>query len=254
MLKYANIAATIKSGYPVAVPKTPTAAPSKSARGKLYSYYVCHTKECKYYGKSIPKKILEDRFKKILQKSTLKKEMDKLVVEVFDRVWKEEVLNVKTQELILTSHKNSLEQKAKQLTTAVLEAKSPTLRNVYEKQLEEVARELEKPGWGTIEEIDFNIPYRTALEKSVGLLKSPYVIWKVLNVHEQHRLFFFIFEEKLPYDMKLGYRTEKSPTAITLFEDFVGVNTLDVEMAGIEPASEKNNYFRSTIRSSQIKY
>ncbi len=218
-----------------------TGAVSKG-RTKRYSYYVCHTSGCRYYGKSIRKVDIEGRFKELLKKNTLKKEVDKLLIEVFDKVWKEEVLNVKTNEALLTSHKAGLENKIAQLTNTVLETKSPTLRTVYEKQLEKLAAEVESQQWDSLDEIDFSVPYRTALEKSKLLLKSPYVIWECLNVQEQHRLFFFIFDKKLSYDMELGYRTEKSPTAITLFEDFVGVNTLDVEMGGIEPPCSQCEY------------
>lgn len=215
--------------------KTLTGALSKG-RTRQYSYYVCHTKGCRYYGKSIRKEIIEQRFMELLKKNTLKKEVDNLLLEVFDRVWKEEVSNARKNEAVLVSGKTAIENKIKQLTNTILETKSPTLRVVYEEQLEKLALEIEKPEWEITAEIDFSIPYRTALEKSKGLLKSPYVIWESLDVREQHRLFFFIFDKKLAYDMEFGYRTEKTPQAITLFEEFSTQNSSDVEMAGIEPA------------------
>ena len=87
-----------------------------------------------------------------------------------------------------------------------------------------------------IAKADLKIPYRTALNKSIGLLRSPYFAWKKLGLVEQHRLFYFIFTEKLEYAEKEGYRTDKLPSAVRLFEDFVNQNPLDVEMAGVEPA------------------
>ena len=39
-------------------------------------------------------------------------------------------------------------------------------------------------------------------------------------------------------DLDVPYRTDKIPSAIRLFEEFVTTNSQDVEMAGIEPASK----------------
>ena len=110
---------------------------------------------------------------------------------------------------------------------------------MYEAQLEQLGNEMEQVEGDVIEETDFQVPYRTALDKATGLLKSPYSVWRNLSLQEQHRLFYFIFEEKLAYNQKTGYRTEKSPNATRLFEDFAGVNTQDVEMGGIEPPCKK---------------
>ena len=86
----------------------------------------------------------------------------------------------------------------------------------------------------SIANTDLAIPYRTALSKAVKLLKSPYVIWFSLDVIEQHRLFYFIFEEKLSYNQESGYRTDKIPCAVRLFEEFTTSETHDVEMGEIE--------------------
>lgn len=201
---------------------------------KKYSYYVCQTIGCKYYGKSIRKVDIEDRFDEVLLKHSLKSEVDKLLDKVFDGVWKEEVINLKTKEAIQTSQKSSLEKKAEQLTEKILTAKSSTLRNMFEVQLENVGKEIENLAVETDSEIDFSVPYRTVLDKTRVLLKSPYVIWKKLDVHEQHRLFYFIFDEKLPYDIKEGYRTDKIPQAIRLFEEFVVQNPFDVGKGRLE--------------------
>ena len=215
-------------------------------RSKRYPYYVCQTRECKYYAKSIRKQVIEDRFKQLLSKSSLKEEVGKLVDVIFDRVWKEEVINVKTQEAIITTHKSSLEERARQLTEAVFGAKSPALKKIYEGQLEKLAKEMENPELESVGEIDFSVPYRTAIAKANGLLKSPLEYWEKLDVREQHRLFYFIFEEKLPYDLKIGYRTDKIQTATRLFESFVAISSTDVDHTGIEPVTSSMPWMRST--------
>lgn len=220
-------------------------APSKG-RSKKYLYYVCQTKGCKYYGKSVRQEIVENGFKKILKQNRLKDEVGKLVDVVFDRSWKEEVLTAKTQEAILVSHKFALERKAEQLSEAIFDTKSPALKKVYETQLEKIAKDLDNPDFVDASEIDFSIPYRTALDKSKAVLKNPITIWDLLDVREQHRLFYFIFDEKLPYDLENGYRTADLPTAVRLFEEFVAPNSTDVDHTGFEPVASSMPWKRST--------
>lgn len=203
-------------------------------RTKRYAYYLCQNKSCEYYGKSVSATVIEKQFKQVLKKNTLKPKVDTLVDVVFDRAWKEEVINVKVRESITASHKKSLEDKARELANAAIAARSEAVKRIYEKQLEDLAPQLENPELETLEDLDFNIPYRTALDKAKGMLKSPYSVWEVLNVNEKQRLFYFIFETKLPYNHLTGYRTDKTPQAVRLFEEFVEQKPLDVDPGRIE--------------------
>lgn len=76
---------------------------------------------------------------------------------------------------------------------------------------------------------------KRSLDKTIGLVKSPYSVWKNLHLAEQHQLFFFIFDKKIEYSKKEGYRNDKLPSAITLFEDFATSDCLDVEMVALKP-------------------
>ena len=75
---------------------------------------------------------------------------------------------------------------------------------------------------------DLSIPYRTALDKATKTLENPISIWDSVDVHEQHRLFFFLFEAKLQYDKEDGYRTGDSLSTTRLFEELAAAKTLDV--------------------------
>ncbi len=209
-----------------------TAAWSK----KTFPYYICHTKECERYGKSIRRDDIEGQFDILLQQNTLKPEIGTVVGLVFERVWAQEINTMKVEVLNQEGEIRMLQDKVLQLTDAALNAKSAQVKAVYEQQIETTADEInEIKSRSPLVPTDLAIPYRTALDKATGLLKSPYKIWQNLNVVEQHSLYYFVFEEKLRYNQVSGYRTEKSSSAIRLFEDFVSKNSLDVEMGGIEP-------------------
>jgi hypothetical protein len=181
-------------------------------------------------GKSLRKKDVEDRFNKLLKTHVLKKEVELLITAVFNKVWSEEVSVLEKDQLSKERTKKELEDKISQLSDMVIAAKSERLKATYEKQIEQKAKELEDMEEEPIAKMDLNIPYRTALDKSIGLLRSPYFAWQKLELVERHRLFYFIFTEKLEYDQKEGYRTEKIPSAARLFEEFACANPHDVDI------------------------
>ena len=210
-------------------------------RSKKYGYYVCKTKTCKNYSKSANKDIVQKQFDAMLKKYKLKNGIGVIACDEFEMVWKDEVATYAKQESLLQTDTKELQEKIRQITEMIFKAKSENLKRVYEDQLEQMANELEELEQGSIANIDLSVPYRTASEKATKLLKSPYKIWTSLDLVEKRKLFYFIFEEKLPYDIKRGYRTDKIPSAIRLFEDFAVAKPRDVEMGGIEPPSSTSH-------------
>ncbi len=211
-----------------------TAAWSKG-RNKKYGYYFCQNKLCSYHGKSVSKEEIESKFIQIIKKNRLKLSVEKLIKAVFDRIWNEEINRLQKSESLKYQQKGKLTEKIKQLTEVMLRAKAETLKSAYENQIEEAAKEIEIIEEQSTEKIDWSIPYRTALNKATGLLRDPYFVWKQLKLEEQHRLFYFIFEQKLPYNQLEGYRTDKITTKMRLFEEFLDENSPDVDPPGIEP-------------------
>ncbi len=218
--------------------KAMTAAWSKG-KVKKHAYYFCQNSTCELKRKSIKKKDIEDGFEKVLLKQNLKEDVGVIAKEVFDSVWREEVSNLEKSNRDNLNKKLDLEDKIKCLSDAAVSTKSEAVRVVYEKQIEDTVSEIEALESDYFHESDMSIPYRTALDKVTGLLKNPYTVWKSMSPREQHELFYFIFQQKVPYDVKEGYRTEKIPSVVRLFEEFATSSSLDVEMAGIEPACKR---------------
>ena len=216
-----------------------TGAWSRSGTGKKFAYYFCQNKKCVYNQKSIRRADIEKSFNDLLKKQTLKRNVGLVVKKVFDSVWDEEVSSIKDNQVAQGKKKVELEDRLNKLTNLAIDSKNITLRGVYEKQIEGVVDEIASIDEGLTDKIDLTIPYQTALDKAISLLKSPYEVWQKLDVLEQHSLFYFIFDEKLPYDINSGYQTDKIPTAVRLFEEFATANTSDVEMGGIEPPCKR---------------
>ncbi len=218
-------------------------------RTKRYPYYFCQNSECDLRGKVCAKKDVETGFDTLLRGSVLKSEISDVLETIFSNVWKKELSHAKGFEEASNRNKKIKEDELKELVSLMGRAKKQSVINVCERQIEELSDEIELLSGDSLEESDLDIPYQTALEKAQLLLKSPYKVWHSVDVVEKQRLFSFIFDEKLAYSKKAGYRTDNLPCAVRVFEEFVTTNSHDVEMARIEPASESGCDCESTVRS-----
>ncbi len=211
-----------------------TGAWSKGRKQK-HPYYFCQNKICLYKGKAIRKKDIEESFDNLLKKQILKGKAEVVLKRVFDSEWMEEISNLELSQHTQVKNKKDLEDQLSELVKLSTRAKDQSIRNAYEREMRDVSDKIIQIEDDFLPNFDTKVPYRTALDKATGLLKSPYKVWKDLDVIEQHSLFYFIFDTKIPYDIKEGYRTDSIPTAIRLFEEFATANSCDVEMGGIEP-------------------
>ena len=220
-----------------------------SGRKKKYPYYSCLNHGCSLRHKGLARDIVEKDFKKLLKESRLKSAVDKIVTVVFDQVWKEELKALEKEEAVVIRSLKEKNDKLRDFTNLAHKAKSDKIRAVYESQMEELAEEIKESHNKPLSQMDTNVPYRTALRKSRGLVKSPYTVWQKLSLQEQRGLFFFIFDEKLAYDPKEGYRTAEIRTAAKLFEEFVVSNSDYVDPTGIEPVTSSLQMRRSSQMS-----
>ncbi len=201
-----------------------TGAPCKG-RTKTYLYYYCINKQCSLYSKMLSKEKLELDFEILLQRNRLKSDIDQVVQLTFDRVWKEEVHDLKKEQQSREQRKQDLMEKIRGFSDLARTAGSEMLRRTFETQIEEDAQKLEQYTASEGTESDIKVPYRTAFEKTITLLKNPVIIWNNVDVNEKHRLFFFLFEELLSYTKNEGYRTADNVSVIRIFEEFVRENT-----------------------------
>lgn len=219
--------------------KPMTGAPTVKPDGTRYEYYYCQRKHCSMRGKTITREDAERDLRALLFRNRLKPKVDRIVAKVFDRVWSEETRNLDWEKQLVEDRRAELKQRIRKLTDLAVRAKVDSVRETYEAEIAAMNVELEKSESKTAAELDLSVPYQTALTKATGLLKNPLSIWDCVDVHEKHRLFFFLFEAKLTYSKKTGYQTGDSLCTARLFEEFVVANSQDVEVRGIEPRSKE---------------
>ena len=209
--------------------KPMTAAWSTNRHSKKYGYYLCQNRECVVHRKStVRREKVENDFIELLKRNHLKEGVQKLVIAAFESACKEEAVYSKGREQLIAEQAKKAKERVRQLTDLILAAnKSEELKAAYEEQLEEAHKDLRSlEALKPMTDSQLTLPYQTALDKSILLLKEPDKAWQNMDVFEKHLLFFFVFEEKLPYSKNDGYQTADSACATRLFEEFAEQNTV----------------------------
>ena len=193
----------------------------------------------------LSKNDVERDFRSLLQHNRLKMDVDEVVQLTFDRVWKEEVREMRMQENSRELQRKNKKEKIRDLSEMARTSRSETVKRAYEEQIEEIAKEVEQ-GQPQGAKSDLGVPYRTALRKSTTMLKNPISIWDTVGVVEKQRLFFFLFEARLAYTKSEGYRTGNELSTTRLFEEFADENSASVDPSGLEPLASALQKRRST--------
>ncbi len=211
-----------------------TGAWSKGKK-QLYPYYFCQNKACPLKGLTIRKKDLEDEFATLLQEMTTEDDVLELAKAVFMDAKEIDEREVAIEKKNGQKRKEKVEAEIDRYAELAGKSKVEAVIAQYEKKIEKLAEEL-KPLEGEVTaEYNYDVPYRTALDKTLGVLKNPYETWVDLDVFEQQKFFSFLFEENLVYVRKEGYRTPKYTVLKRVLQEIELVGSVNVEMPGIEP-------------------
>ncbi len=215
-------------------------------KNKKYPYYFCQNKKCPLKGLSIRKKDIEDKFNLLLQEMTTEDDVIELAKAVFiDAKENDEKLRateIKNDE----QRKKDCEAEIDTYAGLAGKAKVPSVIAQYEKKIEKLADELADLEAIRVAEYDYGVPYRTALDKTLGILKNPYETWVELDVYQQQKFFSFLFEENLSYERKEGYRTPKYTVLTRVLSQIEDTDTDIVDPTGLEPATPSLQMMCST--------
>lgn len=107
-------------------------------RSKLYPYYLCDTKGCPDYRKSIRKEKIEGEFTALLASLKPSEGLFNLAFDMFRDLWNAKLSSSQNQGATLRKDIAAIEKKIDQFLERVTEADSDTLIRAYEKKIKEL--------------------------------------------------------------------------------------------------------------------
>ncbi|MCR9089453.1 MAG: recombinase family protein [Rhodobacteraceae bacterium] len=185
--------------------------PYKSAwsqgKRKKYAYYVCQTKGCESYGKSIPRDRVEGDFADMLRGLTPSQALYGAATAMFRDLWDARLSRVQETQATLRQQLKAAEAKSQKLLDRIIESETPQLAARLEAKFNEL--ELSK---AVIEE-KLNCagqpgrPFAESLEHALAFLANPWKIWEKGAFEVRRTILKLVLTAPWPYHRKTGPRT-----------------------------------------------
>ncbi|MEM8760639.1 MAG: recombinase zinc beta ribbon domain-containing protein, partial [Pseudomonadota bacterium] len=206
-----------------------TACWSRSKTGKKHPYYMCFTKGCESYRKSIRRDALEGDFEALLKTLRPSRKLFHYFSVIFRREWELRADQMQEVKRLLRSDILKIDGQIEKLVDHIVDAESETAAAAYERWISKLEREKlikeDKIATSTQPQRSF----RDVFELAFGFLSSPWKIWESDGLAAKRTVLKLAFEDRLPYCRKTGLRTPKTTLA---FKVLAGNGRTECEMAG----------------------
>ncbi len=194
---------------------------SKGRSGK-YPYYLCFTKGCDEYRKSIRKELMEDEFEELLHTMRPQPELLYMAKEMIEVSWEAHMQSLNQDTGALKAEIRQIERKVEQFLDRIIETDNPTLISTYEKKISTLEEQRvalnEKTAMCGRPLKSFDESFRTAID----FLGNPCKLWASDRLEDKRTVLRLAFSDKLPYRRNEGFRTAQTSLPFSLLEDLRG--------------------------------
>lgn len=215
----------------------PMTAGWSKGRNKKYPYYMCFTKGCTEYRKSIRRDKLERDFEALLKDLKPAANLFTMAFEMFRDLWVAKEQSVEQDKQAIQNQITQIDRKSNQLVDRLVDADSQTLITAYESRLKEMETQklflTEKLAETGKPATPFSKSFRTAFD----FLANPWNLWASDNIEDKRAVLKLVFADHLAYCRKQGVRTAKTTIPIKALGGFFGVEKEVVTVGGFEPHS-----------------
>lgn len=227
-----------------------TACWSTSKTGKKHPYYLCPTKDCASYRKSIRREELEGAFEDMVRSLRPTQQLFDLARAMFDNAWSQRIAQaqVRRQELVREAAQN--DKQIASLLDRIVEATNTSVIRAYEARI----AELEQRKLALAETLDTvgkpARPFEELFELAMEFLRNPCKLWDSGQLTLKRTVLRLAFAERVSYCRKSGLRTPKTALPFRLLD---GCSCGKLEMArprGLEPLTSSSG----GLRSIQLSY
>lgn len=179
-------------------------------RSKYYPYYLCQTKTCESYGKSIPRDKLEGEVGNIIKSLQPNQTLFNLAKEMFQQAWNQRLAQAADALKSARRQIKALEKQTESLLARIVETTNPSVINAYEGKIADL--ELNRL---RLEEQMANraLPIGTfeeKLEPALQFLANAWKLWETGQITVQRAVLRLAFKERLAYHQDGGARTPKT--------------------------------------------
>ena len=224
-----------------------TGSESTGKKGKKHPYYRCRNRQCSESTKSIKKSDLETAFLEQLRMTQPSQKVIDLAKAVIEDLYHQRKSEVGKKIQRIDREVAAIDVEIGSLVVQVAKTEKRAVIEIYEQKIEELSKRKEeaqkKKGHVELGPVSVG----TAFDAVMEYLKNPEELWVNGDLDDKRRVLKLVFAERFTYDREKSVGTAKLSILYELFQHFRDHKYQDVEMAGIEPASEKLHARDSTV-------
>ncbi len=187
-----------------------TANWSKSKTGKKHPFYLCFTKSCESYRKSIRHDVLEEAFTGYLCAIEPSETLIALTKAMFRNIWDQRAEQAQAGMISLKRQVTKIEKQIDGLLDRIVDASMPSVVSAYEKRLARLEQDKligqEKLG----KTAESTHSFEQLFEFACAFLASPWKLWKSGQLTLQRTVLKLAFAERITYCRKTGLRTPET--------------------------------------------
>ncbi len=203
---------------------------------KKYAYYLCDTKGCESYRKSIPRAKIEGEFEAIVRVLQPTQNMFDLVKAMFKDAWNKRTIQSEVMLETLKQEAKDTKKQMEDIIERIMEANSPAVIAAYESKVEKLERKRL-----LIEEKLQNAAtpkgrFEDVIELGLTFLANPYKLWASGSFTLKRTVLRLAFAERPSYCRKKGYRTPKMALPFKVLQDICACESDLVPLARLERA------------------
>lgn len=215
----------------------PMTACWSQGKNQKYPYYLCATRGCESYRKSIKRDELEAAFKDVLMRLEPSKGLFQIAKAMFKDAWDMRLAQASHAAKSLKLNVTKIEKQIDVLLDRIVDSGNGSVVAAYEKRISKLEREKAL----TEEKLASNgKPRRTweeSFEHALRFLSSPWDIWKNSDLVGKKTVLRLAFMEPLAYRRNEGLRTPNFAVPFKALGDICSGKSEMVHPTGFEPVT-----------------
>lgn len=176
-------------------------------RGGHYAYYLCQTKSCAHYGKSIPRDRLEGEVGELIRTLQPTDTLFGLARAMFAAAWDQR--RAQAAEIVRSGQRRiaEVEKQVEALLSRILDASNPTVIQAYESKVADLERHKRVLADQLAREATPKGKAEDHLEPALTFLANPWKLWETGHITLRRTVLKLAFANRIRYARNEGPRT-----------------------------------------------
>jgi site-specific DNA recombinase len=189
---------------------TPLRSSWSKGRTKSYPYYLCQTKGCDAYGKSIARDKIEGDVEAVIKSLQPTQNAVALAKDLFRRAWDYRHGQAAKLKASVESHIASIDKQIDGLMERLLDTTNQAVMRRYEEKIESLERDKARYHDQMAQMTgQKRKSYAEQLEPALNIVTKPWKLWASGDIGLRRLVLKLAFADRLHYDRKTGPRTAK---------------------------------------------